>query len=345
MFLSICISTFKRGHLIGETIESFLPQLTPEVELVVLDGASPDETEAVVREKAGQHPNIRYVREASNSGIDADFDKVIDHATGQFCWLFSDDDTARHDAVATVVAELRASDPDLLIVDAEVRNKHLAGRFESRRLAFRGRRIYGAAEKDRALAELGDGMSFIGCTIFRRSTWLERDRKSYYGTLFVHVGVAFQRPPLERIVALGKPLVRIRIGNAMWTARGFEIWLVMWPRLIWSFAGYSAAAKQAVVPRHPWRHPKRLLLWRAYGVYGPQEYRTFLAPRATPAERVWMRLIAGLPGALANSLVVGLLAARGQGRGSVAYQLVESSSFSNALSRAIVLPGLGSGET
>ena len=41
--LSICISTFNRARYIGETVESIVSQLSDSVELVVLDGASPDD--------------------------------------------------------------------------------------------------------------------------------------------------------------------------------------------------------------------------------------------------------------------------------------------------------------
>ncbi len=335
MIVSICIATFKRGHLIGETLASIAPQLTKEVEVVVLDGASPDDTASVVGAYAERHPNIRYIREETNSGIDVDFDKAVGHARGRHCWLFSDDDLIVPGGVARVLAELAASDPDLLVVDAEIRDKHLAQVFEKRRMPFSGRRIYGPADADRALAELGDALSFIGCAIFRRSAWLARDRASYFGSLFVHVGVAFQQPALPRIVGLGEPLIHIRIANAMWTARGFEIWMFLWPDLIWSFAGPSAVAKRKVVPREPWRQPQKLLVWRAHGAYGSEEYRRFLAPRASLPERLWMQAIARLPGHLAHSLVVGLLSATGHRRASSVYQLVEGSRYSNRLSRII----------
>lgn len=188
------------------------------------------------------------------------------------------------------------------------------------------------------LSDLGDALSFIGCAIMRRSLWIARDRQNYYGSLFVHVGVAFQAP-LRRVSALGIPLIRIRIGNAMWTARGFQIWMFLWPDLIWSFAGFSDATKAQVVPRHPWRQPQKLLVWRAYGVYGTSEYREYLRSRVSRPYGTWMYLIAILPGKATHALVVALLTLRGHARASSVYQLIEGSRFSNRLSRWIA--GLG----
>ena len=46
--LSICIATHNRADYIGETLDSIIPQLTDEVEIVVVDGASTDATRTVM---------------------------------------------------------------------------------------------------------------------------------------------------------------------------------------------------------------------------------------------------------------------------------------------------------
>ena len=333
MKLSICIATFKRAETIGETLASIVSQLVEGVEVVVFDGASPDDTAAVVGRTAASHPAVRYIRADTNSGIDADFDKAVSHARGTHCWLFSDDDTLVPGAIATVLAELEASDADLMVVDAEVRDRKLQTLFELRRLGFEGRRQYARDDGDQMLADLGNALSFIGCAIIRRSVWMSRNRHDYYGSLFIHVGVAFQAP--LKVVALGVPLIRIRIGNAMWTARGFHIWMFLWPELIWGFPHFRPAAKAAVVAREPWRQPQKLLVWRAYGVYGVREYRKYLRPRASGIQRTLMAMIARLPGRATHVLVTALLTLRGHARASSVYQLMEGSRFSNRLSRRI----------
>ena len=36
--LSICIATYNRARFIGETLDSIIPQVTPAVEIVIVDG-------------------------------------------------------------------------------------------------------------------------------------------------------------------------------------------------------------------------------------------------------------------------------------------------------------------
>ena len=47
--LSICIPTYNFGEFIGATLQSIIKQATDEVEIVVVDGASTDNTAEVVR--------------------------------------------------------------------------------------------------------------------------------------------------------------------------------------------------------------------------------------------------------------------------------------------------------
>jgi len=93
--LSVCIPVFNFGAFLGETLDSILPQVVPGIEIVVVDGASTDDTPSVVASRMERCPQLRYVRLDRRGGIDADIALSIDHATGRFCWLFSGDDIMR----------------------------------------------------------------------------------------------------------------------------------------------------------------------------------------------------------------------------------------------------------
>lgn len=333
--LSICIATFKRADYIGETLASIVPQLVDGVEVLVFDGASPDATAEVVARFVDVDGRVRYVRADVNAGVDQDFDRAVDLARGEHCWLFADDDLIAPGAVARVLAELERSDPDVLVVDAEVRDRDLDRVLESARIGFAGCRDYGPNDGDKLLADAGNALSFIGCAVVRRSWWRARDRKSYYGSLFIHVGVIFQEPRWTRATVLAEPLVRIRLGNAMWTGRSFEIWMFLWPALIWGLPGYSDAARGAVVAREPWREPAKVLLARAGGGFGPAERRHFLDGRGTRAERAVVRALSIAPGRMVNLLAVCLLGLRGLGEASGMYNIVTTSRYSSRLSRRI----------
>jgi glycosyltransferase involved in cell wall biosynthesis len=296
--LSICIATYKRDMYIGHTLEAILASLPAGVEVVIVDGASPDNTAEVVEAFVRRNGAVRYFRETTNSGVDRDFDKAVCYAKGEYCWLMSDDDILVPGAIARVLEILETS-LDLLVVNSQVRSADLRVELNPRILKFTSDRDYDATEGDGFLGDAGGYLSFIGGVVIRRSRWLERERERYFGTLFIHAAVIFQAP-LARIKILAEPLVIIRFGNAMWTSRGFEIWMFKWPNLIWSFNGFSNTAKKRVVAREPWRKLRKLVLYRALGGYSYADYRKFFIDERRGG--LLQFLVAVFPAGAANGL-------------------------------------------
>ncbi len=129
-----------------------------------------------------------------------------------------------------------------------------------------------------------------GPVVVRRPVVVRSYRPAYYGSLFIHVGVIFQKPSIDNVRVISEPLIKIRYGNAMWTARGFEIWMFKWPQLIWSFPEYSDDAKRAVCRENPWRSAKALFHHRAMGSYSSSEFHKFwpAADRKLKSPAAWL---------------------------------------------------------
>ncbi len=339
--LSICIASYKRGDVIGQTLESIAQQLTPEVEVVVFDGNSGDNTRSAVLEYHELNPNIRYFNEEINSGVDQDFDKAVGYARGKFCWLMTDDDLLEEQAIAQVMRELQ-SNPELVVVDAKVMNSDFSRTLQNSRM-FLNQDLYFDSANDHFLEAAGDQLSFIGCVIINRELWLSRERAQFYGSLFIHVGVILQSPPIQKIIVLAKPLVKIRYGNAMWTPRSFEIWMFLWPFIIWSFPGFSDSAKQSVCPRQPWRDSMSLLKHRAKGSYTSKVHRQFIRDISSGWVRWRTRSIACIPASLANFCAVAYVVILNRQARMGLNDLLESphaSIASRFLSRALPLSDL-----
>jgi abequosyltransferase len=331
--LSICIATRNRGTFIAETMDSILSQTDRGVDVVIVDGASTDETPQIMASLCARHPQVRYWREETNGGVDADYDKAVGYARGDYCWLMTDDDLLRPGAIARV---LQAVDhmADVIVVDADVRTMDFAKSLGRRLPRLAAEREYPAIEAEALFRDVATHLTFIGAVIVRRAWWLSRERKRYYGSLFIHVGVIFQHPPADRALVVAEPLIMIRYGNATWTSRTFEIWAFKWPELIWSFPGYSDAAKAAVSPKEPWRRVRTLLLYRALGAYSISEYRHFIATRAGLRTRLLALAVALTPGSLTNAVVATYLAVRG-GKASAELHDIVASRHSSIVARAI----------
>ena len=105
--LSVCIPTYNFGRFIGETLDSILPGITDEVEVLVVDGASTDNTGEVVRVRQERFPALRYHRLEKKGGIDRDMAKSVALARGEYVWLFSADDWMAEGALGRVLDEIR----------------------------------------------------------------------------------------------------------------------------------------------------------------------------------------------------------------------------------------------
>lgn len=298
--LSICIATLNRAAFIGETLDSIVSQVTDEVEIVIVDGASTDNTEEVVKGYQKKHACIRYFRLAAKGGVDRDYSRAVEWARGRYCWLFSDDDILLPGAIHAVLGSIERN-YGLILVNSEIRSVDLSKVLKPCALGQREDRVYRAEDAEALFTDVASYLSFIGCVVIQKSLWDARDKESYFGTLFVHMGVIFQAPLACETLVLAKPFIAIRYGNAMWSGNSFGISLFKWPDLIWSFSAYSDRAKQAVSVREPWRSAAKLLIFRARGAYGPKEYEQFLAPRMNSRwSRLVAQMIARLPGTLVN---------------------------------------------
>lgn len=105
--LSICIPTYNFGEFIGETLDSIVCQATDETEIVIVDGASTDNTGQIVQEFQRRFSRIRYHRREVNMGVDKDLAKAVELAQGDYCWLMSSDDVLLPESVKRISDEIR----------------------------------------------------------------------------------------------------------------------------------------------------------------------------------------------------------------------------------------------
>lgn len=88
--VSVVIPTHNRSHLVGRAVASVLGQTCPDLELIVVDDASTDDTAGVIR--GFGDARIRYLRHDSNLGAPAARNTGISNAVGDYIALLDDDD-------------------------------------------------------------------------------------------------------------------------------------------------------------------------------------------------------------------------------------------------------------
>ena len=133
--LSICIPTYNRSKSLRICLLSILSQTKgyeEDVEVVVSDNCSDDDTMQVVEWARGHGP-LRYYRNESNIGAGPNFfllSNVL--ARGEFCWLIGDDDFLRKDSLSRLILALKEnSEVDMFFSNCMGIDDTLLGRMGS----------------------------------------------------------------------------------------------------------------------------------------------------------------------------------------------------------------------
>ena len=94
----VCLS-FNHRRFVQEAIESVLAQSYPHVELILVDDASTDGSQALVASLATRYPHIRLVQLAQNEGNCRAFNRGLALATGDLIIDFAADDVMLPDRI------------------------------------------------------------------------------------------------------------------------------------------------------------------------------------------------------------------------------------------------------
>jgi len=114
--VSVLMPTFNYGRFISEAIESVTSQTFRDLELLVVDNCSTDDTAEQVERHALKDPRIRFIRNESNLGMVGNWNRCLTHASGEYIkFMFSDDSFLMHDAIEKMV-QLMDSDSGLSLV-------------------------------------------------------------------------------------------------------------------------------------------------------------------------------------------------------------------------------------
>ncbi len=325
-FLTICIATYERAQQLRKTAECILAQLAgPEVELLVVDGASRDHTARVMESFVSRSALVRYLRLASKGGVDNDYCKGLEAARGKYVWFFCDDDFLVESAVEKVLEALRTHAPEVLIVNAQALDEKCGEVLNENLLGIRSNRIYAQDQQPEFFRDVAAYITYIGAVVIRRELWLQRPHQRYSGSELAHIGMIFHEPLPGNAMVIGEPLIRLRQFSGQWASRAFRIWMINWPGLIWSLDWIPQRIRRAIVPRYPWRNIPKLIVLRAVGDYDLEKYTVQVRPlEKNFLYRAMARAVALIPRRPVRLLVLACYAMFLPGRKQRIFQLRRS---------------------
>lgn len=90
--VSVITPVYNAENVIRATLESIFAQTYPNIEIVLVDDCSTDNSQAVIEGYIKDHPEIIYYRQSKNQGAGAVRNKALELARGQYIAFLDADD-------------------------------------------------------------------------------------------------------------------------------------------------------------------------------------------------------------------------------------------------------------
>lgn len=154
--ISIAMATYNGEKYLRRQLDSIISQTYQDIEVIIVDDASTDDTVAILEEYIKKNANIRLFRNFHNLGIVKTFERALSLCKGEYIALSDQDDVWFSNKLEVLLANI--GDSLLIHSDATLVNKNV----EVAELSN-----FAAAKKDKFKAQFTDYLisnNVTGCT-------------------------------------------------------------------------------------------------------------------------------------------------------------------------------------
>jgi glycosyltransferase involved in cell wall biosynthesis len=234
--ISICIPTYNGASTIGKTLNQIVPQLNNDFEVIINDDVSTDETVKIVEEFQFIYKNIKIIINEHNLGMDGNFHKTTQLASGTYIWFCGQDDLLG-DGVLQQVLKMIKNNNEIGILNLNFSQychnmqKCLTKSFFEistfkKDVVVSNTELY-FDTPEQYFQIFTQPPSFLPSVVMLREYWLTTDVKQFYGTYFVQVGVLLMNMCKHKIGVFTVPLIKGRIPNNQWQQDGNKLFSIM----------------------------------------------------------------------------------------------------------------------
>lgn len=188
--LTLCIPTYNRAKFLNESLRLLGTQVKDlsnpnELELLVSDNHSSDNTKSVVKEHINKGLPITYIRNEQNLGMDGNFVSCFKKAKGKYVWLLGDDDYLLDGALERILSILKEKDYGLLHLNT----------YNNKNLSY----LQEYPQPESFLTDVSYWITFISVNIVKTSYVLDIDFEKYMGSYFTLIPLYMTSALNERI--------------------------------------------------------------------------------------------------------------------------------------------------
>lgn len=112
--VSVVIPVYNGEKYLGECLYSVVNQTLSDVEIIVVNNASCDNSDNIIKEFLSKYPNIKYFFQ-ENKGVSSARNKGIENSNGEFLYFLDSDDTISRDTLESCYNIAKEQNADFVV--------------------------------------------------------------------------------------------------------------------------------------------------------------------------------------------------------------------------------------
>lgn len=233
-FLTICIPTYKRLHLLKILLDGLLPQAQAlDVRIQLTDNNSQDGTAEYLATQSSKYSCLFFSINPETVPIDENMFLAMQSTESKYVYPLGDDDFLPEGTLQSIVNELENHHPDILVLSGMLTDYRLSPKTSLLPEELQGRFF---VDPQTAFRSLWDKMPF-GSFVVQRDFVNEADFRKYFGTCHAYTGAVweglcehFLDGKSISVRCMESPSVMLRGGQKSWNDYKTRIYLHDIPR-------------------------------------------------------------------------------------------------------------------
>lgn len=240
--ISICIPTYNGAKVIAKTLDSIIQDaakienINENIEIVLTDDCSSDETLSVVSAYAAKYEYIKIFKNEKNLGMDGNFKQAALNSSGEYVWFSGQDDIFLSGSISHILGVIKNNknlgviyvnysqySEDLLknICDSMFHQQV----FEPEKIDF-NRDIFFENGSEYFKFFL-DAPTFLPATIMKRAYWFNTNTDEFMGTHYIQYANVLINMRHCQIAAVARPYIKGIIPTDSWSKNGRFLYSVI----------------------------------------------------------------------------------------------------------------------
>jgi len=118
--LSFILPVYNGSEYLTQCLDGIAQQTFHEIEIIAIDGASTDDSAAILEERERTEPRLIVIRQQARIGPGNARNMGAGLARGEYLWFVDADDIVMAECLTSIVHSLKVAGPDVLLVGYEV---------------------------------------------------------------------------------------------------------------------------------------------------------------------------------------------------------------------------------